>query len=121
MPPGNPLQTLSRLQRHARQHEGRRQVAVITLEYFVYYLIAMNFIAFAAFGIDKALAEANRRRISENRLLSWAMLGGTAGAYAGRSLFRHKTRKKPFSQQLHAIALLQAALAVLVIVKWPFA
>lgn len=36
-----------------------------------------------------------------------AMLGGTGGAYAGRALFRHKTRKQPFSSQLHTIAVLQ--------------
>ncbi len=42
------------------------------------------------------------------------MLGGTPGAYAGRAVFRHKTRKQPFSSELHFIAILQAvALAAL--------
>ena len=76
--------------------------------------IALNFIAFAAFGLDKAAAEGGRRRIRESTLLRWAMLGGTCGAYAGRALFRHKTRKQPFSSQLHGIAIFQAvALAAL--------
>ncbi|MGB7656333.1 MAG: DUF1294 domain-containing protein [Novosphingobium sp.] len=70
-------------------------------------LIAINFIAFAAFGVDKARAEAGAWRISEASLLWLAFLGGTAGAYAGRSLFRHKTRKQPFNDQLFRIALLQ--------------
>jgi uncharacterized membrane protein YsdA (DUF1294 family) len=35
------------------------------------------------------------------------MIGGTAGAYAGRAVFRHKTRKQPFSGQLHGIVMLQ--------------
>ena len=75
--------------------------------------IALNFIAFAAFGLDKAAAEGGRRRIAEATLLGWAFLGGTPGAYAGRALFRHKTRKQPFSSQLHLIAILQGvALAV---------
>jgi len=65
---------------------------------------AINFLAFAAFGIDKALAEAGRRRIPEARLLQLALLGGTPGAYAGRAVFRHKTRKQPFSGRLHRIA-----------------
>lgn len=61
------------------------------------WLIAVNFAAFAAFGIDKARAEAagprrGRRRTSEADLLGLALLGGTLGAYAGRKLFRHKTR-----------------------------
>jgi uncharacterized membrane protein YsdA (DUF1294 family) len=34
-------------------------------------------------------------------------LGGTIGAYAGRALFRHKTRKQPFSSHLHQTAILQ--------------
>ena len=76
--------------------------------------IALNFIAFAPFGLDKAAAEGGRRRIAEAALLGWAFFGGTCGAYAGRALFRHKTRKQPFSSQLHFIAILQAiALAAL--------
>lgn len=71
-------------------------------------LIALNLITFALFGLDKARAEAGARRISEATLLRLAFVGGTIGAYAGRRLFRHKTRKQPFSSNLHAIALLQA-------------
>ena len=78
------------------------------------YAIAINFAAFAAFGIDKMLAEAQARRISEANLLGLAFLGGTPGAYAGRQLFRHKTRKQPFSSELHSIGALQlVALAAL--------
>ncbi|MDD3798353.1 MAG: DUF1294 domain-containing protein [Novosphingobium sp.] len=78
------------------------------------YLIAINFIAFAAFGIDKMLAEAGKRRISEQTLLLWAFAGGSPGAYAARRLFRHKTRKQPFCTNLHAIAAMQVvALAAL--------
>ena len=70
-------------------------------------LAAMNVLAFAAFGIDKRKAEAGDYRIAESTLLMLALLGGTPGAYAGRATFRHKTRKQPFSGQLHAIAVLQ--------------
>lgn len=80
-------------------------------------LIAMNFIAFAAFGIDKARAERGVRRISEGTLLQLAFLGGTPGAYAGRALFRHKTRKQPFSDNLHMIAVLHF-FAVLGALAW---
>lgn len=77
-------------------------------------LVVLNFIAFAAFGVDKAAAEAGRWRIAEATLLGWALIGGTPGAYAGRALFRHKTRKQPFSATLHRVAIGQAiALAVL--------
>lgn len=76
-------------------------------------LAGINFAAFAAFGIDKWKAEAGSWRISESTLLTLALIGGTPGAYAGRRLFRHKTRKQPFSGMLHAIALFQGfALAI---------
>jgi uncharacterized membrane protein YsdA (DUF1294 family) len=79
-------------------------------------VIAVNFATFAAFGIDKAKAEAGSRRISEAALLQWAIFGGTPAAYAARALFRHKTRKQPFSNNLHTIAILQvAALAGLLV------
>ena len=80
---------------------------LLTLANLVTALIAMNFFAFAAFGIDKIKAEAGRWRVEEATLLMLALLGGTGGAYAGRALFRHKTRKQPFSARLHAIAAAQ--------------
>ena len=70
-------------------------------------LIAINFIAFAAFGLDKAKARREQYRIAESTLLLFAFLGGTLGAYAGRSLFRHKTRKQPFNSHLFTIAVVQ--------------
>nr|WP_232301550.1 DUF1294 domain-containing protein [Altererythrobacter epoxidivorans] len=66
---------------------------------------------FAAFGLDKSLAEGGRSRISEATLLNLSLIGGTAGAYAGRQVFRHKTRKQPFSSRLHTIAVLQVVAA----------
>jgi uncharacterized membrane protein YsdA (DUF1294 family) len=72
-------------------------------------LIVVNAAAFTAFGFDKLQAEAGRWRVAESTLLLFALLGGTLGAYAGRAAFRHKTRKQPFSAQLHVIAALQAA------------
>ena len=71
--------------------------------------IALNFAAFAAFGLDKSFAERGQWRIRESTLLLLALVGGTPGAYAGRAAFRHKTRKQPFSTQLAAIAVLQLA------------
>lgn len=70
-------------------------------------LLAINTIAFAAFGIDKLKARAGHWRVQESTLLMLAFLGGTAGAYAGRAMFHHKTRKQPFCNQLHTIAVLQ--------------
>lgn len=82
------------------------------------YLIAINFAAFAAFGIDKMLAEAGAQRIPESTLLGLALFGGTPGAYAGRHLFRHKTRKQPFSSQLHGTVWVQAIVLAALCVFW---
>ncbi|MCW1431861.1 DUF1294 domain-containing protein [Novosphingobium sp. JCM 18896] len=73
-------------------------------------LIAINLLTFAAFGLDKMLAKTHWRRMRETALLWFAALGGTPGAYAGRALFRHKTRKQPFSRRLHAVAAFQLLL-----------
>jgi uncharacterized membrane protein YsdA (DUF1294 family) len=79
-------------------------------------LSAMNFFAFAAFGIDKVRAERGAWRTSEATLLQLAFFGGIAGAYAGRSLFRHKMRKQPFSNQLHTIGAIQLCAAIFLII-----
>ena len=70
------------------------------LEYAVYYLIAVNFLAFAAFGWDKAQAERGGWRVRESTLVRYAALGGLPGALAGRQAFRHKTRKPAFTERL---------------------
>ena len=81
------------------------------------YVVAINFAAFAASGVDKMLAEAQARRISEANLLALAFFGGSPGAFAGRRMFRHKTRKQPFSSELNAIGALHVA-AVVTLVGW---
>ena len=69
--------------------------------------IALNLLAFAMFGIDKAKARVGAWRVAETTLLMLAFFGGTLGAYAGRAVFRHKTRKQPFNSNLFAIAVVQ--------------
>ena len=69
--------------------------------------IALNLLAFAMFGIDKAKARVGAWRVAESTLLLLAFVGGTLGAYAGRAVFRHKTRKEPFNSNLFAIAVVQ--------------
>ena len=86
--------------------------------YSVLALVAvMNFAAYSAFGTDKARATADGRRVPESTLLLLALLGGTVGAFAGRKAFRHKTRKQPFSAQLHLIALAQTGGLALLLLR----
>lgn len=67
----------------------------------------LNAWTFILFGLDKRRAHRGHWRISESTLLTFTLLGGTIGAYAGRRVFRHKTAKQPFTRQLHGIAIFQ--------------
>ena len=80
----------------------------LPLAEIVLALAAINLATFALIGLDKALARRGAQRIREATLLWLALLGGTPGAYAARRLFRHKTRKQPFSSRLFAIAVIQS-------------
>ena len=79
--------------------------------------IALNLLTFAMFGIDKAKARVGAWRVAESTLLMLAFFGGTLGAYAGRAVFRHKTRKQPFNSNLFAIAVVQL-LALGALIGW---
>lgn len=59
------------------------------------FLVIVNLIALAFFGIDKLKSKKGGWRIPESRLLLIAFFG-PFGAYAGMLLFRHKTRKVKF-------------------------
>lgn len=69
--------------------------------------IAVNGWTVLRFRHDKRQARIGGRRVSESNLLGLALIGGSPGALLARHLFRHKTRKQPFSTQLQLIAALQ--------------
>ncbi|ARS27352.1 DUF1294 domain-containing protein [Sphingomonas sp. KC8] len=71
-------------------------------------LLAINAWTILRFWQDKRRAIAGARRIPEANLLGLALIGGTPGAFLARRMFRHKTRKQPFSSQLMLIAAVQA-------------
>jgi uncharacterized membrane protein YsdA (DUF1294 family) len=59
------------------------------------FLIIVNSVSLAVFGIDKLRSKKGGWRVPESRLLLVAFFG-PFGAYAGMLLFRHKTRKIKF-------------------------
>jgi uncharacterized membrane protein YsdA (DUF1294 family) len=87
--------------------------ALLTLPNALGLFVLVNLWTFLLFGLDKVRARAGSGRVSEGALLTWALFGGSIGAYAGRALFRHKTRKQPFSSHLHQIAIVQICAFVL--------
>ena len=82
------------------------------LVYAIPALLAVNLWTMLRFYQDKQRAIAGERRIPEADLLTLALIGGTPAAFAARRLFRHKTRKQPFSTWLWLIALVQLGAAV---------
>lgn len=72
----------------------------------VLFLI-INAITVAAFAIDKRRSSTGAWRIPESRLLWFAALGGSPGAFWARGRYRHKTRKQPFVGRLQLIAMVQ--------------
>lgn len=63
---------------------------------FFNYLIAVNVVAFAAFGYDKLIAPTQAMRVPEAVLLALTALGGCVGGVIARPVFRHKTQKVSF-------------------------
>ena len=86
---------------------------LLSLPHIIGAFALINIWTFMLFGLDKIRAEEGSWRISEGALLAWAFFGGSVGAYAGRAIFRHKTRKQPFSSHLHQTAIIHAFAAVL--------
>ncbi len=82
------------------------------MKYLIYYLIIMNAIGFLIMLIDKRKAIKNKWRIPESTLLGIGLIGGSLGCTLGMYLFRHKTRKPPFSVGLPMMVLLHIVLLV---------
>jgi uncharacterized membrane protein YsdA (DUF1294 family) len=82
------------------------------LVYALIALVTVNLWTVARFRDDKRRAIAGARRIPEADLLGLALIGGTPGAFLARHLYRHKTRKQPFSTYLLLIAVIQIGAAI---------
>jgi uncharacterized membrane protein YsdA (DUF1294 family) len=76
------------------------------------WLVLVNGVTFACFGLDKTAARTGARRIPEAQLLLLGLLGGTPGAFIASRLFRHKTKKQPFRNHLIMIAACQTIILV---------
>ncbi|MBR4035491.1 MAG: DUF1294 domain-containing protein [Oscillospiraceae bacterium] len=63
------------------------------MKYFLIFILVMNIITFAAYGIDKIKAVKDRWRIPEKTLLFMGLCFGSIGGMAGMKVFHHKTQK----------------------------
>ena len=76
----------------------------------IYYLAAINVIAFILYGLDKLWAKNGRWRVPERSLILIAAAGGSIGAIAAMKVWHHKTKHNKFRLGLPAILLAQIAL-----------
>jgi uncharacterized membrane protein YsdA (DUF1294 family) len=73
-----------------------RQRTVIMMNACHLYLIwlaILSVVTFFLYGFDKAHSKTDGWRVPEVVLHGLALAGGFIGGWAGRSIFRHKTRK----------------------------
>lgn len=79
------------------------------------WLLGLGLVTFAVYGWDKQRAKAGGQRVPEVVLHALALGGGVLGGWAGRQVFRHKTRKPVFTVVLAIATLVWAAIAFTVL------
>ena len=77
----------------------------------------MSVVAFTLYAYDKVQALKNERRVSENKLLFFALISGTIGSILSMLLFRHKIKKPSFMIKFSIIVVLQILVIYFYITK----
>lgn len=85
------------------------------MNFFTAYLLLINATGFIIMHSDKYRSIKKSRRISERTLLSFALLGGSAGVFLAMILLRHKTLHPKFSV---GIPLILTAQSLLLLFLW---
>ena len=87
------------------------------MKYLYIWLIIINIITFAVFGIDKKKAIDGKFRISELTLFVLSLLGGSLGGLIAMHAFHHKTRKWYFKFGIPLILIAWIALIAWLVYK----
>lgn len=83
---------------------------VFDLPLYPAWIVGLSIATFALYGFDKWRAGADGGRVPEMVLHGLALAGGFPGGWAGRRVFRHKTRHVSFLIVLIAATLLHVAI-----------
>ena len=75
--------------------------------YIHLYLIMINVITFALYGLDKWRAMTRQWRDREKKLIKHALIGGYIRTMIRITIFHHKTRKPKFKTGVPAILIIQ--------------
>ena len=84
------------------------------------YFAVINIVAFFLYGIDKWKARHDKWRVTEARLLSVALLGGSIGALLGMKVWHHKTQHNKFRFGLPLILCLHLVIAIVAVYYFYF-
>ncbi len=87
------------------------------MKYLYIWLIIINIITFAVFGIDKKKAIDGKFRISESALFLLSLLGGSLGGFIAMHTFHHKTKKWYFKFGIPLILIAQVLLIIFIAKK----
>ena len=79
------------------------------------WLIVLNVVSFALYGLDKWKAVNGMWRIRERTLLIAAVAFGAFGAFLAMQLFRHKTRTPVFCYGVPVMMAVQAVILFFVL------
>ena len=90
----------------------------ILLIIYSIYLLIFSLISFSFFLLDKKKAENEKSRIKEKDLLLSAIFGGAIGAFLGRIVASHKTKKVYFSIVIYFSLIMEIAIFVLLLIKY---
>lgn len=87
------------------------------MKYLYIWLIIINIITFAVFGIDKKKAIDGKFRIKELTLFVLSLLGGSLGGLIAMHTFHHKTRKWYFKFGIPLILIAWVAMIAWLVYK----
>ena len=87
------------------------------MKYLYIWLIVINIITFAVFGIDKKKAIDGKFRIKELTLFVLSLLGGSLGGLIAMHTFHHKTRKWYFKFGIPLILIAWVAMIAWLVYK----
>ena len=76
------------------------------MDNIIRYAVVVNVIAFLLMSMDKWRAKNGVRRVSELRLFTLAIIGGSLGTLLAMYTFRHKTKHKSFVFGIPAILII---------------
>lgn len=84
---------------------------------FFTYIILVNIVGFCMMFADKRRAVNNKWRISEKRLFTIAIIGGSVGSMCGMYIFRHKTKHNSFVVGMPIILAIQVVIGLIIFCK----